>query len=85
MEERKKIIELLKNGKINSDEAEKLLRALRASYRSHLHNRRVEISCGSDDPRVIKKIIKGHHHGHRPRKIIIKVDGETDFMDCCDW
>jgi len=75
MDERKKILELLEKGKVNPEEARKLLEALKRSY---THEPHIELDCFLDGMPWFAK--HRHFHRHHPRKkVIIKMTGEN----CC--
>ncbi|MBD3286816.1 hypothetical protein GF338_10830 [candidate division WOR-3 bacterium] len=77
MDERKKILELLEEGKINPEEATKLLEALKRSYSQ---GPCIEVDCHRVPPGFAK--IRNHRrtHYHRPyKKVVVRLAGEEDF------
>lgn len=90
MEERKKILELLQNGKINADDAVKLLEALNKSYGPF----GVMRFTGPHLRKMMKKKMHKHGFGHHfdpgRKKVIVKMVGDCDCdpedadIICCD-
>lgn len=81
MEEKKKILSLLEEGKISAEEAVKLLEAVNKSNAGHVE---IDMECipgFHHHPRIIKK----HLFGHSGKRVFVKLCGEDDFnVNCCD-
>lgn len=86
MKERKRILELLKEGKISADEAVKLLEAVNKSYAGHVEFDMECIPGFHHHPRFMRKhVIRGHRFGHADKRVIVKLCGDDDLeFDCCD-